>query len=181
MCQLKYFIVFLHQISTFMFYVRPSTLKEIFSCGVLTDGIEHKAKCEEMKQSEKRRQNENFTGEKAVGLKGMSFCTLLGLSCRQAAIWEGKVCDCVSSHLSFTLAPAAGPFSMARVKYQRVCIKSCRWAFPYWEVSVKLCETQLIPLSPRMAWRAHAPLCRTQELYRVQHLPLLRGSKRTEK
>lgn len=110
----------------------------------------------------------------------MSFCTLLGLFCWQAAIWEGKVCDRVSSHLSFTLAPAAGPFSMARVKYQRVWVKYCSLAFPYWEVSVKLWETQLTPPPPRMAWRAHVPLRRTQELCWVQRLPLLGGNKRTE-
>lgn len=48
-CPFKLFIVFLHPISTFLFSVRLSTLKEIFSCAILTDGIEHKAKCEEMK------------------------------------------------------------------------------------------------------------------------------------
>lgn len=48
-CPFKFFIVFLHPISTLLFSVRLSALKEIFSCVVLTDGIEHKAKCEEMK------------------------------------------------------------------------------------------------------------------------------------
>jgi len=48
-CPSKFFVVFLHPISTFMFHVHLSALKEIFSCVVLTDGIEHKAKCKEMK------------------------------------------------------------------------------------------------------------------------------------
>uniref|UniRef100_A0A8C1MWU9 Furin (paired basic amino acid cleaving enzyme) b n=1 Tax=Cyprinus carpio TaxID=7962 RepID=A0A8C1MWU9_CYPCA len=64
MCQLKFFNVFLHPISTFTFNAHLSTLKETFCCAILTDGIENKAKCEEKKWT--------------VGLKEMSFHTLLG-------------------------------------------------------------------------------------------------------
>uniref|UniRef100_A0A8C2A618 Furin (paired basic amino acid cleaving enzyme) b n=1 Tax=Cyprinus carpio TaxID=7962 RepID=A0A8C2A618_CYPCA len=48
---------------------------------------------------------------KSCRLKRNEFPHLVG---NWAAIWEEKVCDCVSSHLSLALAPAAGPLSVAR-------------------------------------------------------------------
>lgn len=50
---------------------------------------------------------------KSCRVKRNEFPHLVG---NWAAIWEEKVCDCVSSHLSLALAPAAGPLSVARVK-----------------------------------------------------------------
>lgn len=48
-CHLKFFIVFLHPISTFTFYSCFSMLKKVFSCGLIADGVGYKETCEEKK------------------------------------------------------------------------------------------------------------------------------------
>lgn len=78
-------------------------------------------------------------GKKAVGLKGMSLCTLSGMVLQTGCHLGGKS---VSSHLSLALALAAGPFSVNISECVCVC-EILQVAVPNWDNSVKLCEAWL--------------------------------------